>query len=319
MSRLINRTERLREIETLLFRNSSGLSVPEIAVLCGVDRRTIYRDLDLLSEAQVPIWQDGGSYGIIRDQYLATIRLKFNEAVALYIAARLLARHADEHNPHIVAALTKLAIAFPDPLSGYLVPTAQVNESLPINSLFLAVLETVASGWAAHCKVRLWYRSPRARAIQERDVSPYTIEPSINGGLYVIGFDDTAQDIRTFKLERVEHAEQIDCTYAIPETFDPRSHFADAWGIMGGDSTVTVELRFNSRAAGPVQERLWHPSQQTQLLSDGTLHFQVDVADLREMQPWIRSWGADVEVLAPESLRAEMVDQARELAQIYLV
>jgi proteasome accessory factor B len=88
---------------------------------------------------------------------------------------------------------------------------------------------------------------------------------------------------------------------------------------MGGDSTVMVELRFNSRAAGPVQERLWHPSQQTQLLSDGTLHFQVDVADLREMQPWIRSWGADVEVLAPESLRAEMVDQARELAQIYLI
>lgn len=319
MSRLINRTERLREIETLLFRNSSGLSVPEIAAICGVDRRTIYRDLDLLSEAQVPIWQDSGRYGIIRDQYLATIRLKFNEAVALYIAARLLARHADEHNPHIVAALTKLAVAFPDPLSRYLVRTAQVNESLPVNSSFLAILETVASCWAAHYKVRLWYRSPRAKAIQERDVSPYTIEPSINGGLYVIGFDDTAQAIRTFKLERVERAEQIDCTYSIPDTFDPRSHFADAWGIMGGDNTVAVELRFNPSSAGPVQERLWHPSQQTELLPDGRLHFQVHVADLREMHPWIRSWGAEVEVLAPESLRAEMADQARALAQIYLV
>lgn len=318
MSRLISRTERLREIETMLFRNSSGLSVPEIASLCGVDRRTIYRDLDLLSEAQVPIWQDSGRYGIIRDQYLVTIRLKFNEAVALYIAARLLARHADEHNPHIVATLTKLAIAFPDPLSGYLVRTAQVNENLPANSSFLAVLETVAFCWAAHFKIRLWYRSPRAKAVQERDVAPYTVEPSINGGLYVIGFDDSSQDVRTFKLERVERAEQIDCTYTIPETFDPRSHFADTWGIMGGDTTVTVELRFNSRAAGAVQERLWHPSQQTRLLHDGTLHFQVDVADLREMRPWIRSWGADVEVLAPESLRSAMVDQARELARVYL-
>jgi predicted DNA-binding transcriptional regulator YafY len=35
------------------------------------------------------------------------------------------------------------------------------------------------------------------------------------------------------------------------------------------------------------------------------------------MRPWIRSWGADVEVLEPISLRNEMKDEARRLGSLY--
>src|SRR5947208_7152363 len=104
-SRLASRTERLAEIERMLFRSAHGMRAVEIADACGVDRRTIYRDLDMLSTIGVPIWQDGGRFGIVRDQYLATVRLNFNEAVALFVAARLLSRHSDQQNPHIISSL----------------------------------------------------------------------------------------------------------------------------------------------------------------------------------------------------------------------
>src|SRR5258708_17628729 len=107
-NRLTSRTERLAEIERMLFRSAHGMRAMEIAEACGVDRRTIYRDLDMLGAIGVPIWQDHGRYGIVREQYLATVRLHFNDATALYIATRLLSRHADQHNPHVVSALTKL-------------------------------------------------------------------------------------------------------------------------------------------------------------------------------------------------------------------
>src|SRR5215471_5518533 len=71
-NRLTSRTERLAEIERMLFRSAHGMRVMEIAEACGVDRRTVYRDMDTLSAIGVPIWQDDGRFGIDRDQYLAT-------------------------------------------------------------------------------------------------------------------------------------------------------------------------------------------------------------------------------------------------------
>jgi len=35
------------------------------------------------------------------------------------------------------------------------------------------------------------------------------------------------------------------------------------------------------------------------------------------MLPWIRGWGADVEVLEPEELREQMMGETRRMAQMY--
>jgi predicted DNA-binding transcriptional regulator YafY len=317
MGRTLSRAARLLEIEGMLFRNAQGLRVPEIARACGVNRRTIYRDIDLLSDAGVPIWQENGCYGIIRDQYLATVRLKFSEAVALYIAARLLSRHADEHNPHIVSALNKLATAFPDPLADYISRTAESIRARPVNREFVSILETITLCWAENHRVRIWYRSPRSGELRQRDLSPYLVEPSAAGGLYVIGYDDWAHDLRTFKLERLERAERLPETYTIPHSFDAAAYLSDAWGIMSGGEPVDIELRFSTRVATYIRERIWHPSQELDEQPNGSLVFRVHVSDMREMRPWIRSWGAEVEVLAPESLRQELMEEATRLADLY--
>lgn len=319
ISRSLGRAARLREIENMLFRSVNGMRVVEIARACAVDRRTIYRDIDLLSDAGVPIWEDGGRYGIVREQYLATVRLRFNEAVALYIAARLLARHADEHNPHIVSALNKLATAFPDPLAGHISRTAESVRDRPVNSAYVALLEVITLCWAENHKVRMWYRSPRSGTIHERTLSPYLVEPSATGGLYVIGYDDWAQGLRTFKLDRLERAERLAETYTIPADFDPAAHLADAWGIMSGGPPTEIELRFSAAVANLIRERIWHPSQQLEDLPDGAVRLTVCVADPREMRPWIRSWGAEVEVVRPAALRGELADEAHRLAELYQV
>ncbi len=319
MSRSLSRAARLREIENMLFRNTHGMRVTDIARACGVNRRTIYRDIELLSEAGVPIWEEDGLYGIVREQYLATVRLKFSEAVALYIAARLLGRHSDEHNPHIISALNKLATAFPDPLADYISRTAEAIRDRPVNSTFVAVLEVITLCWAENHKVRIWYRSPRSGATRQRDLSPYMIEPSSTGGLYVIGFDDWAQDIRTFKLERLVRAERLPATYTIPENFSPADYLADAWGIMSSHEAPTqIVLRFSPKVASFISERIWHSSQVLDEMPDGSITMQICVADPREMRPWIRSWGAEVEVLAPPALRQAIAEEAQRLATLYL-
>src|SRR5258707_4926278 len=268
-NRLASRTERLSEIERMLFRSAHGMRVMEIAEASGVDRRTIYRDLDLLSVIGVPIWQDDGRFGIIRDQYLATVRLNFNEAVALFIAARLLSRHADQQNPHVIFALTKLGMAFPEPLASQVAFTAEAVRQHPIDHDFVEVLESVTKAWAERRMVKVWYSAHSSGETKARDFAPYFIEPTPQGGLYAVGHDMLSGEIRTLNLQRMQKVQVLDESFNIPPGFDANQYFSTAWGIMGGDGEVKVVLDFLPDAAPLIKERNWHTSQEIEELPGG--------------------------------------------------
>jgi predicted DNA-binding transcriptional regulator YafY len=318
MQQTLSRAERLHRIEQLLYRSSDGLSASEIARRLGVSQRTVYRDLELLAESGVPLQQEAGRFSLLRDHHLATIRLNFNEAMTFFVATRLLARHADEYNPHIVSALTKLASVMPQSIASHIVQTAEALRRRPTDDRAIAVLEQITRAWAERRMVRLWYRSPRSGELRQRDLAPYFLEVSGPAySCYVIGYDNWARGLRTFKLDRLERAQMLDKGYRIPQDFDATAYLAGSWGIMHGEDLIEVVLKFNPEVGPLVQERTWHPLQTIDELADGSLLFTLRVSDPREMRPWIRSWGADVEVLEPISLRDEMKEEAQRLVDLY--
>jgi len=317
MSRLATRTSRLRRIEELLLLTPEGLPAIELAGRLRVDRRTVYRDLDFLSDNGVPLWQEAGRFGINRTRYLAPVRLLFHESIALVLAGLLLSRTVDERNPHVTAALRKLAVTLPHPLAAHLERAADRVQTHSDGLRQVAVLEAIAEGWGASRKVKVSYRSPRSGALREHVIAPYALEPTASG-IYVIGHDDWANDIRTFKLERLEMAQVSDEPYTIPADFDLEAHLATSWGIMSGKAIMEVVLRFMPAATPLVRERRWHPSQQLTSTLDGGCILRVYVSEPVEMQPWIRSWGAQVEVLAPDWLRERIAAELRQAAEQYL-
>ncbi|NTW00486.1 MAG: HTH domain-containing protein, partial [Oscillochloris sp.] len=136
--RIRSKAARLRRIEHRLYNTPGGLRVSDLAEGCGVARRTIYRDLMSLHEMGVPVWEDKGRFGIDRATYLSTVRLNLNEAIALYFAARLLTHHSDEHNPHIVSALDKLAAGLPDQtISAHIARAANVVRTRPVRADYI--------------------------------------------------------------------------------------------------------------------------------------------------------------------------------------
>lgn len=316
MPRLANRTSRLRQIENLLLLNPQGLSAIDLAQQLTVDRRTVYRDLDFLSTEGVPVWQGEGRFGIQHSRYLATVRLTFHEAMALALAGLLLSRMLDERQPHVISALRRLAVTLPPPLTASLDRAAARVKARMENPVQVAVLEIITEAWATSHKVRIGYRSPNSGQLRERVLSPYTLEPSA-AGIYVIGQDDWAQDIRTFKLERLEYAQLLPDTFAIPGDFDPEAYLATSWGIMTGEQETTVVLRFTAQATPYVQERRWHTSQEIEPAAGGGCLLRLKVSEPQEMQPWIRSWGSQVEVLEPESLRRSIAEELCRAMVLY--
>jgi predicted DNA-binding transcriptional regulator YafY len=316
MSRLANRTARLRQLEELLLLSPDGMSAAELAARLLVNRRTVYRDIDFLSAQGVPLWQVEGRFGLNRTRYLATVRLSYQEAIALVLAGLLLARTLDERNPHVIGALRRLATTLPELPSTHLKRAAERVEAYRDNPAQVAVLETIAEGWGSGRKVRVAYRSPRSGELRQRVISPYALEPTASA-IYIICHDEWAGDIRTFRLARLESAQLLDEPYTIPPDFAPQAHLASSWGIMSGEQVSEVILRFSAAAKPFVVERQWHPSQHIQATSDGGCLLRLQVSEPLEMQPWIRSWGSQVEVMAPDWLREQIAADFQQAAEQY--
>lgn len=319
-TRLVNRSERLTAIEQMLFRSPQGLRAVEIAQACGVDRRTIYRDLAMLETLGVPVSQSDGRFFLNRDYYLASVRVNFNEAVALFLAARSYTRSAEQQNPYIISALNKLCAALPGPLSAHVDYIADWMRGNPVDRNYVQILETIIRGWVEQRVVKLWVASNRNGEVQVRDFATYFIEPTMTGSLYSIGFDVASQSVKVHKIERIKRAKLSDEYYEIPSHFDRRPYLESVWGVVGSDSRdkMRVVLAFAPDVMPLIRERLWHASQQIETLSDNRCTLTLQIGDWHDLMPWLRSWGSQVEVLEPAALRYELAVEAARVAQMYV-
>jgi CRISPR-associated endonuclease/helicase Cas3 len=319
------KTERLSQIEALLLAHPEGLSQAEIARRLRVHRSTIYRYLPELTQQYGVYEMDDGRLAIDRSRYLTRVRLTLHEAMALFLAVRMMVSRTDRYYPHAASAVRKLGAALERLapfISQHMACAAEEMDDLAgrrDDPVYLEVLETLTVAWSERRKVRVWHQHERTGRVYEYVFAPYFIEPyPVGQTAHVIGYREPPGAIRTFKIERIRRIQKLPQTYEIPADFDPRALLADAWGIWYTDEEpVEVVLKFHPRVAHRVRETRWHRSEQVEEQPDGSLLWRARVAEVQEMLPWIRGWGADVEVLAPKELRETMMGEARALARMY--
>ncbi len=305
-----DRLARLLSVASILYSRGSGeagVAVSEIAELTGMTTRTVYRDIRALDEELgIPIFQAGrGRYGIEKKYFLPPLRLSLPEAVVLFLASRLIARWSDEYDQAVISAFTKLADLLPQPIARHVAATMlRVGRADP-NEPFTRNFAVVAQGWADGRVVEFDYEASSGERRHAR-VRPYFLEPDAAGrSVYLIGFDETVDAMRTLKVERMRNAVLTADRYAIPDDFDPDAWLAHSWGIWSSDTTEVAEvrLRFDASVAHRVRESIWHRSQRLEELPDGRIEMTLSVAGIVEIRPWILSWGDAVEVLEPAALR----------------
>jgi CRISPR-associated endonuclease/helicase Cas3 len=325
MSRAQEKAIRLLQIEQLLWAHPEGLTRAEIARRLGVNRSTItkYLDTDQLPPGIYEEEDGSKRLKMDKDADLTKASFSLHEVMAIHLATRLLATRTDKQNPHAASALRKLGKALQrldGNISSHLLRSADMmDEDADFRDpVYLKVLETLTEAWSAGRKVKVQHQMENGR-IFDYILAPYFIEPyAVGQTAHVIGWREPPNALRTLKIERIRAAEITRDPYTIPADFDPRVYLRNAWGIWTSDrEPVEVVLRFHPRVAMRVRETRWHPSQRLEEQADGALLWRAQVAEPQEMLPWVRGWGADVEVVEPEKLRAVVGREATKLLEIY--
>ena len=206
----------------LLLQTRGRLTARELASELEVSLRTIYRDLDGLAEAGVPVYADrgrAGGYQLVEGYRTRLTGLSADEAEALFLSGLGGAAAQLGLGTVLAAAQLKVLAALPPELRGR---AARIRER------FLLVapgwfhsgeeppeLATVAQAvWEGH-RLELLYRRPGGSTI--RRVDPLGLV--LKGGVwYLVARRDA--ELRTYRASRIERATVLDGSFERPLEFD---------------------------------------------------------------------------------------------------
>ncbi|MGH2509221.1 MAG: helix-turn-helix transcriptional regulator, partial [Ktedonobacteraceae bacterium] len=275
---------------------------------------------DLEYSGILPITREDGRWHLREGAVIPRLELSLSypEAVSLYLAGRLLAQTQDEQNWHMTIALQKLVEALP--------PSLQEQQKTLLELLLFEdtqrpnlsnIFQAIAIGWVKRQSVRLTYAPARGKEF-DCTFDPYLLEPSAIGRtIYVLGRSSVSTTLRTYKLERIKRAELTNKTFELSSDFKGAEQLQQAWIVMYSEETpVRVRLRFSATVTPRVCETRWHPNQEITLTRTGC-EWTALIGDTLEIEPWIRGWGGECEVLEPSELRASTLNHLQRSMRIY--
>lgn len=318
-----DKSARKQHVYDLVRRHETGIRTSAIAETLNYAERTL-RDYLRELEEEHRIYADGWDWIPLPLNQRKPLKLEPTpeQAVVMYVALRMFVKQSDRRNPLAEGLLLKIAnlanneLHLGDDLEQAAAELAQRETDKDYEDIY----QKVVRAYLQRKKLAIIYHPYRSEPF-ETVISPYLIEPSgIGYGTYAIGHSSKPNDRRTYKLERIQQAQLTRETFTVPDDFPGLEMLRNAWSIYYGEDTVHVMLRFAPEVTRRVRESNWRGAN-PQLTDDpdkpGYLRYAFDIADTTDLKPWIRTWGANVEVLAPAELRDEMTGEARALAHLY--
>ena len=307
---------RLRRILLLIPQLADGEDhrVEDLARDLGTDPATVLRDIQTLVAREdepgafvpgVNICFTGEEVSLVSQPFRRPMRLTASELGALELGlAMLRAERAPDERPVVDRALERLRMALVQvpadmvhiPLDA--VGTAQRVASLP-NAGDPNVLSLIQKATSSRKKVRLTYRGGDDAEPKERTIQPYSLIVA-SGAWYVLAWCESAVDIRTFRLDRVERVEALNESYEIPATFSVDEHLDDR-KVLRVDEPRRMRVRYSPRIARWIAER-----EGGEFAEDGSLIVEHPLADVQWGVRHVLQYGPDAEVLEPEEVRQEI-------------
>jgi predicted DNA-binding transcriptional regulator YafY len=320
------RSDRLLSI-LLLLQTRGRQTAGELAERLEVSERTIQRDLDALSAAGVPVYSERGRHGgaaLLPGFRTDMSGLTPAEARALFVFGGRGVAGEPGLERDLQAALRKLLAALPE-LSRPDAIRAQDRVVVdprgwrrPADDL--SRLPTVQEAVWGDRRLRLSYRAPGRPAPREQLVDPWGVVVKAGVWYLVAALDG---EPRLYRVSRIEAADMLDQPARRPARLDLQAVWRELRRrLEQPEAGVQVSLRVRperveillrvcaSQLVGPA-ERAPAPD------ASGWNVLQLEFVAEGAARGALLGFGADLEVLSPESLRRSLAETAREVLGLY--
>jgi len=256
----VDSVAKIDNVLVILWMLSSGekITAKQISEKLEMNIRTVYRYIDTLSISGVPIISDAGhngGYTLLNNFIEAPLFFDFEEQTSLFHAA-IFAEEAGYYGGEAlnraISKLRKYSNQEQETKINQHLTSLEVISRLSSLAMepFLKELEqAVADGYSVKI---LYYKSGEGQS-KYRLVDPYRII-YWNNKWYVIGFCHLRNDIRSFRVDRMESLMLTENKFNRPENFSARDFFMKNLvpTIEDKEGIISLVINGDNRALGDI-------------------------------------------------------------------
>lgn len=296
------RESRLFRIVYYLLQNGKA-TAPELAQKFEVSIRTIYRDIDSISSAGIPIYATqgkGGGISILNDYTLDKSLFSEQEQEQMLTALQGMVATAEENSNEL---LTKLSGLFQINSTNWIeVDFSDWAHRTPQQDTFNIIKEAIFQKRV----ISFCYFSGKGNK-EKRNVRPIRLVFK-SKSWYLYSFCLLRNDYRFFKLTRIKELEMLSETFT--QDFTPTKIEKQ----IQVENTVAVKLKFDRQAAFRVYDEFTDSITED---SQGNLYVQIDLPDNEVLYSYVMSFSDSVEVIEPQSIREQMKKRLQKMHEKY--
>ena len=312
-------TTRLSRLLTMVpwLLHRQGIEIEEAAREFAVTPAQVEADLALLFLCGTPggyhgdlieaEWESGRVFLANADTINRPLRLNVDEALALIVGLRALAAVPGlGEREAVVRALAKIEAATGSASTGASRIQVLIGEDTGEQALALAQ-EAVAT----RRRVHLSYLVPGRDESTERDVDPMRVI-NFDAHWYLEGWCHRAEDVRLFRLDRIEALSILEEDGTPPATAEPRDLDAGVFTPHADDQLVRLEL-----GAGALWVGDYYPTESIEPTPGGGAVITLRTADTAWLRRLMWRLGSRATVLEPAELAHEVQQGARTALKAY--
>lgn len=314
----MNKTDRMLAIVLELQRNKM-LRAEDLAATFETSVRTIYRDIQALSEAGVAvIGSPGQGYSLIEGYFLPPVSFTAEEAVSLLLGTDFIERWFDSrYGGHAQTSRRKIEAILPEAVGneasqirkGFRMYTSAADQ-LQIHER--ANLEVIRNAMLGKRKISFHYN----KRVAESDGNTRSVRTAAPYGLVfmqgwvLVAFCELRQSIRHFRLSRMTELAALDAEYTLPEDFR-LSHYRPP-----DDRNILVKVLIQHETAGRVRDSNSYYLETMEETEDGWLA-TLRVRRPEELLQWLLGFGSGIVVLEPEVFRERVIHELQNMLKRY--
>jgi predicted DNA-binding transcriptional regulator YafY len=316
----MQKAERLMAI-TLLLQSRGKLTAERLAEILGVSVRTVYRDMNSLSLAHVPVSMDlgpGGGYFLPDTSFVDPVSFTGEEATALALGGAIAGgSRLFDGGDGLRQALIKLEALLPEEYRRD-VRAARERILVDVSAWYdvasrPAHFEAVRSAVWQRRQLELFYQRAHSADTEWRRVEPQGLVWKA-GVWYLAAYCQLRQDFRVFHLNRIRDLRVLEDLTASRPDFDLET-FWDAFRERFESLTAPLQVTF--RAAPELASQLDSAHQVLQHDPDGAVVVRTYMDSVEGAISHVLALGPGASVLEPDEVRDGVIAAARAIAESY--